>query len=138
MSFIPLLQDAAPQVGGNMVMTVAPFILIIAVFYFFMIRPQNKKQKEIEKMRDSLQKGDKVVTIGGIHGTVSSVKEKTVILKVDDGTKIEFDRSAVATVAGDRASARAEKAGKSEEKKDEKSDDAVEESSAGSESSENK
>ncbi|MBQ3671267.1 MAG: preprotein translocase subunit YajC [Treponema sp.] len=133
MSFIPLLQDASQQLGGNMVMTVAPFILIIAVFYFFMIRPQNKKQKEIEQMRNSLQKGDKVVTIGGIHGTVSSVKERTVILKVDDGTKIEFDRSAVATVAGDRAIAKAEK-GKIEEKHDDKADGA--ESSAESASSE--
>ena len=103
MSYISLLQTAAqPYAGGGMLMTVLPFLLIIVVFYFFMIRPQNKKQKEIEKMRDSLRKGDKVVTIGGIHGTVSSVKEATVIIKVEDGSKIEFDRSAIATVAGDR------------------------------------
>ena len=136
MSFIPLLQDAGQQLGGNMLMTVAPFILIIAVFYFFMIRPQNKKQKEIEQMRNSLRKGDKVVTIGGIHGTVSTVKEKTVIVKVEDGTKIEFDRSAMAAVSGARAAAQSEKTGKTEEKSDEKAADA--EAPAESESPENK
>lgn len=109
MSFVPMLQMAEQQPGGSMVMTILPFILIIGVFYFFMIRPQNKKQKEMEKMRNSLQKGDKVVTIGGIHGNVSSVKEKTVIIKVEDGSKIEFDRSAISTVVGDRSSAKVEK-----------------------------
>jgi len=62
-----------------------------------LIRPQNKKQKETEKMINALKKGDKVITIGGIHGVVSSVKEKTIVIKVDDDAKIEFNRSAIAT-----------------------------------------
>ncbi|HOE09178.1 MAG TPA: preprotein translocase subunit YajC [Treponemataceae bacterium] len=84
-------------------MTVLPLALIFVIFYFFMIRPQNKKQKETEKMIAALKKGDKVITIGGIHGTVSSTKEKTVIVKVDDNTKIEFLRSAISTVVTDKA-----------------------------------
>ena len=92
-----------------MLMTVLPFVLIIAIFYFFIIRPQNKKQKEAEQMRNALSKGDKVVTIGGVHGTVSSVKESTVIIKVEDGARIEFDRSAISTVLSDKKGAKSEK-----------------------------
>ena len=101
MSFIPLLQNGA-QGQGNMLMSVVPFILIIAIFYFFIIRPQNKKQKETEKMINALKKGDKVVTIGGIHGTVSSTKEKTVVVKVDSNTQIEFSRSAISAVVTEK------------------------------------
>ncbi|MDR3302216.1 MAG: preprotein translocase subunit YajC [Spirochaetaceae bacterium] len=86
--------------GGPMsgVMSFLPFILIIAVFYFLIIRPQNKKQKETKKMLEALKKGDKVVTIGGVHGTISTVRESTVVLRVDDNTKIEFSRSAIGQV----------------------------------------
>ena len=93
-------------------MSVVPFILIIAIFYFFIIRPQNKKQKETQKMIDALKKGDKVVTIGGIHGLVAQTKEKTVILKLDEGVKVEFNRSAIAGVVTDAPS----KADKNEKK----------------------
>ncbi|MBP3367454.1 MAG: preprotein translocase subunit YajC [Treponema sp.] len=98
-----LLQAAEPLAGGGFGMLM-PLILIVIIMYFFMIRPQSKKQKELQKMLDALQKGDKVVTIGGIHGTVSSVKKEagTVIIKVDDNTKIEFNRSAVASVISDK------------------------------------
>ncbi len=85
-----------------MLMTILPFGLIIVIFYFFIIRPQNKKQKETEKMIAAVKKGDKVVTIGGIHGVVSSTKEQTVIVKVDDDAKIEFSRSAIASVVTDK------------------------------------
>ena len=103
MSFVPFLQAAAgaPQ-QGNVLMTVLPFVLIIGIFYLFIIRPQNKKQKETEKMINALKKGDKVITIGGIHGVVQQTKEKTVIVKVDDSTKIEFNRSAIASVVLDK------------------------------------
>lgn len=121
--FFSLLQTSgnAAQGGGSMLMTVLPFILIIAIFYFFIIRPQNKKQKETEKMINALKKGDKVVTIGGIHGVVSSTKEKTVIVKVDDNTKLEFNRSAIATVVTDKPAAPAKnvKKAKAEEKAEE-------------------
>ena len=82
--------------GG--IMTFVPFIAIIAIFYFLIIRPQNKKQKETQKMLSSVKKGDRVTTIGGIRGSVTSVKEKFVVIKVDDNTKIEFTRSAIASI----------------------------------------
>jgi preprotein translocase subunit YajC len=72
--------------------------LIIAIFYFLIIRPQSKKRKETEKMLAALKKGDRVVTIGGIHGTITTVRESTVILKVDESVKLEFLRSAIASV----------------------------------------
>ncbi|MCQ2591594.1 MAG: preprotein translocase subunit YajC [Treponema sp.] len=108
--------------------TIVPFLLIIVIFYFFLIRPQNKKQKETEKMLNALKKGDKVITIGGIHGTVSSVKEKTVIVKVDENTKLEFNRTAISSVelsdeekaklAEAEAAKKAEKAAKKAKKSD--------------------
>lgn len=95
-----------------------PLLLIILIMYIFMIRPQNKKQKEMQKMIAALKKGDKVVTIGGIHGTISQAKDKTVIVKVDDGTKIEFNRTAIASVFVEKSAAEtsSEKTEKSEEK----------------------
>ena len=116
MSFIPFLQAAgtagSASTTGALTGTLLPFLLIIIIFYFFLIRPQNKKQKETEKMLAALKKGDKVITIGGIHGTISSVKEKTVIVKVDENTKLEFNRSAIASVEKTDA----EKAKEAEEK----------------------
>lgn len=122
MSYISLLQAVAGS--GSMLMSVLPFGLIILIFYFFIIRPQNKKQKETEKMLSALKKGDKVVTVGGIHGVISSTKEKTVIVKVDDNAKIEFSRNAIATVIVDKA----EKDSKAA--KDDKKADKVEEAAA--------
>ncbi len=98
MSVLNLLQAGSPSSTGSFSSLIVTVVLMIAIFYFFLIRPQNKKQKEMEKMLAALKKGDKVVTIGGIHGVVSSTKEKTIILKVDDNTKLEFNRSAIASV----------------------------------------
>jgi preprotein translocase subunit YajC len=72
--------------------------LIILVFYFLVMRPQNKKQKEAKKMLESLRKGDRIVTIGGLRGTVVSVKDDVVVLKVDDNTKLEYSKNAVSAV----------------------------------------
>lgn len=75
-----------------------PFLLIILIMYFLMIRPQSKKQKEKQKMLQNLQPGDEVITIGGIIGKVESIKEKdnTLVLRVDKDVKINISRSAVA------------------------------------------
>jgi preprotein translocase subunit YajC len=102
-SFVFPLLLGAPQGAegggpGSMISTFIPFILIIGIFYFLIIRPQNKKQKETQKMLGALKKGDKIVTVGGVHGVIQSVKESSVVLKVDENTKIEFSRSAIATV----------------------------------------
>lgn len=142
MSFVPFLQTSNAAAGATgsqgMLMTVLPFVLIIAIFYFFIIRPQNKKQKETEKMINALKKGDKVVTIGGIHGVVASTKEKTVILRVDDNTKIEFNRSAIAGVVADRPSSDvSSKKGKKEELKNASDADAEKIESSASEAEKN-
>lgn len=132
MSFIPLLQEAANNAAANPLAqysSILMFVPLIAIFYFFIIRPQNKKQKEAEKMRSSVQKGDKIITIGGIHGTVSSVKEKTIIIKVEDGAKIEFERSAISSVISDRNA----KVEKKEEKVEEKTEEKTEETSENTE-----
>lgn len=70
--------------------------LLMVVFYFFMIRPQQKKAKDAKKFRESLQKGSKVITIGGIHGKVVEVNDATVLLEVDNNVKLRFEKSAVA------------------------------------------
>jgi preprotein translocase subunit YajC len=97
-SGLSLFQAPAGNSTGSMISTVVMFGAVFAIFYFLIIRPQNKKQKEAQKMIAAIKKGDKVVTIGGIHGIVSSVKDKTVVIKVDDSAKLEFSKSAVATV----------------------------------------
>lgn len=88
---------AAP--GGLFNNPVIPFVLIGIIFYFLIIRPQSKRQKDLEKLLSSLKTGDKVVTASGIHGIISNVKEgKTLILKIADNVKIEIDKSAIAAV----------------------------------------
>ena len=135
MSFISLLQAAAGS--GSMLMSVLPFGLIILIFYFFIIRPQNKKQKETEKMLNALKKGDKVITVGGIHGVVSSTKEKSVIVKVDDNTKIEFSRNAIASVVVDKVEKEA-KSAKDDKKADKTEETPVAKASTEASAEENK
>ena len=78
---------------ANPIASLLPLVLIIAVFYFFMIRPQMKKQKEVRKFREGIQKGDKVLTVGGIYGKVSELKDTTVILEIAEGVKIKVDKA---------------------------------------------
>ncbi|MDO4461885.1 MAG: preprotein translocase subunit YajC [Bacteroidia bacterium] len=92
--FNTLLQ-VAEQPQGSMLMSFLPFILIIAVFYFFMIRPQQKRQKELNNFRESLKKGDHIMTTGGIYAKVAEVKEDCIILEVAEGVKVKFDKSAI-------------------------------------------
>jgi preprotein translocase subunit YajC len=102
--FVQFLLMATPQggaegaQGGGALMTFLPFVAIIAIFYFLIIRPQSKKQKETQKMLSALKKGDRIVTIGGIHGTIQKVMENSVIVKVDENTKLEFNRSAISAI----------------------------------------
>jgi len=102
--------------SGSMTTSLVTFALVIGIFYFLIIRPQNKKQKETKAMIDAVKKNDKVVTIGGIRGTVLSVKEETVIVKVDDECKLEFNKSAISTVLNAVAEPKKDK----KEKKDSK------------------
>lgn len=85
-----------PEGGeGNPLMSFLPLILIVVVFYFFMIRPQAKKQKQLRQFRESLKAGDKVVTIGGIYGKVVELKDNAVVLEVANQVRLKVDKSAV-------------------------------------------
>ena len=75
-----------------------PFIAMFAIMWFLLIRPAQKRQKETKSMQSGLKRGDEVITIGGIHGTIDAVDEATVYLKVADGTTLRFDRQAVGRV----------------------------------------
>ena len=81
--------------GGGMSMLIM-LGAIILVFYFFMIRPQQKKQKQMQDFREALKRGDKIITIGGIHGKITDVQDNTFIIEVEDGTKLRIEKAAVA------------------------------------------
>jgi preprotein translocase subunit YajC len=89
--------QAAPQGGGGGgSMQILLLVGIVAIFYFFMIRPQQKRNKEQQKFRSELQKGQKIVTIGGLHGKIVEVQEKTVTVEVQDNVRLKFEKSAIA------------------------------------------
>ncbi|MBE0570163.1 MAG: preprotein translocase subunit YajC [Ignavibacteriaceae bacterium] len=84
--------------GGGLVSTLIMFGAIFLIFYFMIIRPQQKRAKEKEKLLSNLEKGDKVVTNGGIHGVIAGLEDKTALLMVSENTKIKIDRTAITTV----------------------------------------
>ena len=90
----------APQSSGG-IAAFFPFFLIMVIIYFLMIRPQTKRQKEKQNMLGALKKGDKVITIGGIHGTIGGIKNqgKILVLKIDKNLNININRSAIAGLA---------------------------------------
>jgi len=83
----------------NPILNLFPLIFIFVIFYFLLIRPQRTKEKEHQKMLAEVNKNDEIVTSGGIHGTVVNVKDKTLIIRIDDNVKIELEKSCVALVA---------------------------------------
>ena len=94
--------QGSPSSGAAMLANFLPIILIFVIFYFMLIRPQQKKQKNFEKMLKELKKNDEVVTSGGIHGTILNVKDDTLTLKIDDNVKIEVNKSAIGYVKKSR------------------------------------
>jgi len=88
-----LLQDQAA--GGGMTGSLIMIVALIAIFYFFMIRPQSQKQKKINEFRNSLQKGDKVMTAGGIYGRIKEINDNTVLLEIADGVRIKIDKASI-------------------------------------------
>lgn len=94
-----ILLQAAATSNTSMLYNVLLWVGIIIVFYFFMIRPQQKKQKDQKSFVDNLKKGDNVVTIGGLHGRVASVEGTTVTLEVDRGVKMTFEKSSISREA---------------------------------------
>jgi preprotein translocase subunit YajC len=93
---------AAPKPGQSNPMTFLIMMAVIfAIIYFMMIMPQKKKQKETQNMLNNMKKGDRIVTIGGLLGTVGNVKDTTVMVKIADNTVVEFRKSSIATVLND-------------------------------------
>lgn len=88
------MQPQAP----NPIMNLLPLALIFVIFYFMLIRPQKQKEKEHRNMLNNMAKNDEAVTSGGIHGTIISVKEKTVSLRIDENVKIEIDKNCIAYI----------------------------------------
>ncbi|MFO7940323.1 MAG: preprotein translocase subunit YajC [Bacteroidales bacterium] len=95
-----LLMGPSPE-NQNPLMSFLPLILIILVFYLFMIRPQMKRQKELRNFRESLSKGDKIITTGGIHGKILSVSDAYIVIETEGETKLRIDKSAVLKEAAD-------------------------------------
>lgn len=96
LSFI--LAQEGPPPGGGAGSFMITMVLMIVIFYVLLIRPQRKRQRELQDQISAMKTGDHVVTIGGIHGLVTNIKERTVVLKVADNTRIEFEKTGVATV----------------------------------------
>jgi preprotein translocase subunit YajC len=87
--------------GGSLVSTLIMFGAIFAIFYFMIIRPQQKRAKEREALLNSIKKGDKVITSGGLHGVIAGLEEKTVLLDLGNNIKVKIERSAIATVVSE-------------------------------------
>ncbi len=101
--FVFLAQSAGPP-QPSLLGPLAPILFLIPIFYFIIIRPQQKRHKELQALISKVKTGDKVITSGGLHGIVANVKEKTFLLKVADNVKLEFDKTVIATVESDPAS----------------------------------
>ena len=101
MNYLLMAQPSGAQ--SNPFMTFMPLLLIMVIFYFFMIRPQMKRQKELQTFRSNLSKGDKVVTTGGIYGKIVEIKENHVIMQVDDNVNIKVDKAAIIKDMSDAA-----------------------------------
>lgn len=93
--FEPIILMADPQSNQNPLMSLLPLILIILVFYFFMIRPQMKKQKELRNFRQNLKVGDKIITSGGIYGKINDIRQNIVIIEVEDKMRLKVDINSI-------------------------------------------
>jgi preprotein translocase subunit YajC len=93
-----ILAQQSPDAGAGFMQTIILFGLIFVIFYFMIIRPQQKRQKERQKMLDAVKKGDKIITSGGIHGSVIGVDEKTLLVQIADNVKVKVERGSVSGV----------------------------------------
>ena len=97
-----LLAGQSGQGGGGFVGLLLPLVLIIGVFYFFIYRPQQKREEEHQNMVENLEQGDKIVTVGGIHGTIQKIDDNSVLAQVDSkGTRLRFDKDSIASLVND-------------------------------------
>ena len=95
MTLNTILLQAAQSSGGSGMTTLLMILAMVVIFYFFMIRPQSKQRKEMQKKRDAMKAGDKVVTAGGIHGRVREISENTLLMEIDKGVEIRVFRDSV-------------------------------------------
>lgn len=100
LSLLNVLLFAAPagEEGGGLIGALLPLVLIVIVFWFFIIRPQRKREKEKEEMVNALEKGDSIITVGGMHGKVTKVDETSVLAQVDSQTKVRIEKEAISRV----------------------------------------
>jgi preprotein translocase subunit YajC len=98
LTFVLAQATGQPDPLQNMLSTILPFAAIILIFYFMMIRPQQKRQKEMKLMLDAMKKGDKVVTSSGIHGTITDIEDNVITVQIAENTKVRFEKVAVTTV----------------------------------------
>ena len=96
-----LLQAAPSGVASNPIVQMAPYLLMFVIFYFVLLAPMRKQQKKQKEMLSALKKGDRVVTSGGIHGTIAQVEDQVVWVKIADTAKIKMDRSAISRITGE-------------------------------------
>lgn len=85
---------------ASLLSSLLPFLLIIVVFYFLILRPQQKRQKERQKLLEGVKKGDKIITSGGIYGTVEGIEDNTVLVKISDNVKVKMEKAAIGTIVG--------------------------------------
>lgn len=90
-----MLLMASPEGDGGGIGAFLPLLAVIVIFYFFMIRPQMKRQKEVRQFRESIKKGDKVLTVGGIYGKIVEVQDRTIILEIADNVRIKVEKAGV-------------------------------------------
>ena len=102
------------QAQGSAMSSLLMIVAMIAIFYFVMIRPQNKKQKEIKRQREAMKNGDRVVTAGGIHGKIRDIKDATVLIEVAPGVSLKIDKASVYPAVEEKAAPKAEKSSKKE------------------------
>ena len=100
MTYLFFVLQAQTDGIASMVSSLLPFLLIIVVFYFLILRPQQKRQKARQKLLEGVKKGDKVITSGGIHGTVEGLEDDSILVKIADNVKVKMDKSAIGTIVG--------------------------------------
>ncbi|MDH8702341.1 preprotein translocase subunit YajC [Dysgonomonadaceae bacterium PH5-43] len=99
-----LLQAEAPAAGGSPYSGLIMIVALFAIMYFFMIRPQQKQKKELEKQRAALGVGDKIVTAGGIHGKIKEVKDTTFVIEIADNVRVKMDKTSIFAAPNEQAS----------------------------------
>jgi len=95
-----ILLQQAPGGMESILSSIVPFLLIIVIFYFLILRPQQKRQKERTKLLESIKRGDKIITAGGVYGTIEAIEDKTILVKISENVKVKMERSAITTIIG--------------------------------------